>query len=478
MFSQHFDLNELTIPLEHLQRLPRGRPLWLAYTIPWPEVDFLSILRNISESPRFYWDNSAHPVSLVGWGKAAELTDWGERRFHDIQSQVEHLSTRLYPINPSDVLIREVPIDAGPRWVGCFSFQPHPSEDSLWHAFPDAYFVLPRVQLARLDGQVWLTINHLVDDVRDVRQLEAFFNACLAEAFSLQAAAASDAFLPAPTIAKITTTLSRETWQKMVEGALERIRGGEFEKVVLARTLRARFQQPLAIVDILQDLASRYPDCYRFMIEPQPGQVFLGASPELLAEVRAPSFRTAALAGTIKRGNTPVEDDQLGQKLLKDPKERQEHAIVIRAIQGKLTPLTVALDIAPTPSLRKLGNVQHLETSIQGKLAYGWGVLDVVAALHPTPALGGWPQDAAQTYLALAEPFERGWYAAPIGWVDPWGNGLFAVGIRSGLFDGRTATLFAGAGIVADSNPTREWQETGLKFKPLLDAIGGALPHG
>jgi menaquinone-specific isochorismate synthase len=471
MFSQRFDLNEFALPLEQLQRLPRGRPLWLAYTIPWPDVDFQSILRNIPESPRFYWDSSAHPVSLVGWGKAAELTDWGERRFHDIQVQVEHLSTRLYPINP------DAPIDAGPRWMGCFSFRPQPSDSSLWQAFPDAYFVLPRIQLARWEGRVWLTINHLVDEVGDAQQLGIFFNTCLAEALSLQAATTSEAVTPKPEATKITTTLSKIAWQEMVEGALIRIRRGEFEKVVLARTLRAHFQGPVAIVDVLQNLAARYPDCYRFMIEPQPGQVFLGASPELLAEVRAPSFRTAALAGTIKRGNSPLEDDRLGQDLLEDPKERQEHAIVIRAIQGKLTPLTVALDIAPTPSLRKLGNVQHLETSIQGRLAYGWGVLDVVAALHPTPALGGWPQDAAQIYLAQAETFERGWYAAPIGWVDPWGNGLFAVGIRSGLFTGQTATLFAGAGIVADSNPTKEWQETGLKFKPLLDAIGGAAPH-
>jgi menaquinone-specific isochorismate synthase len=272
--------------------------------------------------------------------------------------------------------------------------------------------------------------------------------------------------------------LAEETWQAMVTGALQRIRRGELEKVVLARTLQAQFDRPPGITAALTNLAERYPDCYRFMIEPQAGQVFLAASPELLAEVNAPIFRTTALAGTIRRGSTPAEDDRLGQALLNDPKERQEHAIVIRVIQDKLAPLAVAVETAPAPRLRKLGNVQHLETAIQGKLAYGWGVLDVVAALHPTPAMGGYPQAGAQAYLAQAEPFERGWYAAPVGWIDPWGNGLFAVGIRSGLFSGQAATLFAGAGIVADSNPAKEWQETGLKFKPLLEALGGALPHG
>jgi isochorismate synthase EntC len=119
-----------------------------------------------------------------------------------------------------------------------------------------------------------------------------------------------------------------------------------------------------------------------------------------------------------------------------------------------------------------LGNVQHLETPIHGRLAPSWGVLDVAAALHPTPALGGWPKEAAQAYLAEAEPFNRGWYAAPVGWFDPWGNGLFAVAIRSGLLQGSQASLFAGAGIVEGSDPLQEWQETGLKFRPMLEAIG------
>lgn len=472
MLPNSFHLEELTPPAERLQRIPRGRPWWLTYTIPWPEVSFLAVLSVINENPRFYWDSGEHSVSLLGWGKAAELTDWGDRRFHNLQSQIEHISTRLYPLN------LDAPLEAGPRWIGGFSFLPHTAEGTRWQAFPDAYFVLPRMQLARLDGQVWLTINHLVEDAGDNCQLEAIFNTCLAELCTVQAAASSETLPAMPVSLEIQTTLARDTWQDMVDGALTRIRRGEIEKVVLARTLQAEFDQPPAITAALKNLAECYPDCYRFMIEPQPDQVFIGASPELLAEVHAPTFHTTALAGTIRRGSTPDEDNLLGQSLLNDPKERQEHAIVIRAIQGKLAPLAVAVETAPAPCLRKLGNVQHLETAIQGKLAYGWGVLDVVAALHPTPAMGGWPQAEAQAYLAQSEPFERGWYAAPVGWVDPWGNGLFAVGIRSGLFSGQTATLFAGAGIVADSNPAREWQETGLKFKPLLEALGGAMPYG
>ncbi len=264
----------------------------------------------------------------------------------------------------------------------------------------------------------------------------------------------------------------------MVTGALERIKGGEFQKVVLARTLGGRLDEGPNISEALRGLEARYPDCYRFMIEPQPGQVFLGASPELLAEVCAPHFRTTALAGTARRGASEEQDQALGQALLDNPKERAEHSIVVSAIQEKLAPLADTLQTAAAPHLRKLGNVQHLETGIQGQLAYGWGVLDVVAALHPTPAMGGWPGPAAQAYLSAVEPFSRGWYAAPVGWFDPLGNGLFAAAIRSGLIADNTVTLFAGAGILAGSDPDKEWQETGLKFKPILEALGGEIQYG
>ena len=472
------ELIQLSLSPNQFQRLPQNRPLWLSLTIPWQDVDFLALLQVVAERPRFYWDSRAHPVSLVSWGEAAVVTDWGVRRFHDLQAQVEHLSTRYYPINP------EAPLEAGPRWIGGFSFLPLTSEDLLWRAFPDAYFVLPHLQLARLDEQVWLTLNYMVEQAPDPSELEAYFNSNITELFNLQELVARQTSPFAEEVTserlqpQITAGVSRQTWQGMVEGALECISQDEFKKVVLARTLNVKFSQPVPVIDILDKLATRYPDCYRFMIEPKPGQAFLGASPELLAEVRAPLFHTTALAGTVRRGNTQEEDEQLGQFLLSNPKDHQEHEIVINAIRENLASLAESLEVAPVPKLRVLGNLMHLETPFQGRLRRGWGVLDVAAALHPTPALGGWPRQAAQAYLAEAEPFERGWYAAPVGWVDPWGNGIFAVAIRSGIINNQSATLFAGAGIVADSNPANEWYETGLKFKPMVEALGGALPNG
>lgn len=461
-------------PNAQFERLPYDRPLWLSCSLAWPQVDLLSILEKVEGQERFYWSSQralggSPSISLLGWGKAAELTDWGTDRFHAIQEQARLMAARYYPLNP------EAPLEAGPFWFGSFAFQPRPIEDQVWKAFPDASFLLPRWQLAAFNNQTWLTINFLVEQVEDRQAVQDCFQECLDQAWTLCQPGALSTGKPAsqrPSVPEILPGLSPSVWQVMVDGALERIRRGRFQKVVLARTLQVRFSTSPSVRAILESLAKNYPDCYHFLVEPEPGQVFLGASPELLVEASAPLFRSTALAGSMARSHDPQADQALGQALLDSPKERAEHAIVVQAIQEKLAPLVESLVTAAQPGLRRLGNVQHLETPIHGRLAPGWGVLDVAAALHPTPALGGWPKEAAQAYLAEAEPFNRGWYAAPLGWFDPWGNGLFAVAIRSGLLQGNQATLFAGAGIVEGSDPLKEWQETRLKFRPMLEAIG------
>jgi isochorismate synthase len=210
------------------------------------------------------------------------------------------------------------------------------------------------------------------------------------------------------------------------------------------------------------------------MFAPRGGKTFLGATPELLARVERGELFSVALAGSVGRGKTPAEAESLAAELLASTKDRHEHALVVGAIRHGLEPLTAQLDIPNVPGIRRLANIQHLETPIRGKLAAGCGALDVVAALHPTPALGGVPRQPALEFIAANEPTARGWYAAPIGWLDAEGNGTFAVAIRSALVDGDRALLYAGAGIVDGSDPAKEWQETELKFKPLMDALTGS----
>jgi len=255
---------------------------------------------------------------------------------------------------------------------------------------------------------------------------------------------------------------------------VQRIRHGELDKVVLARARKMRSAYSIDPINVLIQLERNYPDCYRFLFEPIPDHAFYGATPELLAEVTGSKLRTIALAGSIRRGNSPEEDEALGQQLLATPKERYEHAFVVDTIEENLRSLVSKLTIAPEPGLCRLSNIQHIQTIIEAELATGCSILPVVGALHPTPALGGRPRKIALDMIDESEPISRGWYGSPIGWLDHQRNGMFAVAIRSAVSVANESMLFAGAGIVADSEPDKEWRETQLKFRPLEDALSEA----
>jgi menaquinone-specific isochorismate synthase len=220
-------------------------------------------------------------------------------------------------------------------------------------------------------------------------------------------------------------------------------------------------------------LGRRYDDCFLFLFEPQPNHAFFGATPELLVSVHGDDVTTMALAGSTGRGNTTAEDDALAEQLLASSKDRYEHALVVQAIASRLAVLTKVLDAPAEPTVYRLNNIQHLYTPIRGRLRaqYANGVLPLVERLHPTPAMGGSPRHLALEVIRAAEPVPRGWYAAPIGWIDHQLDGAFAVAIRSAVCQQRRAWLYAGAGIVANSIPKREWQETAFKFRPMLEAI-------
>jgi isochorismate synthase len=179
-----------------------------------------------------------------------------------------------------------------------------------------------------------------------------------------------------------------------------------------------------------------------------------------------------ALAGTSARGATPAEDERLGQALLASPKERTEHAVVVRALRAALAEQCTDVTAPGTPRLFRVRNVQHLLTPLSGRLRPGRGALDLVTALHPTPAVGGAPRATALDLIRRWEGLDRGWYAGPVGWVDRHGQGEFAVAIRSALLRGPEASLYAGCGIVADSDPEAEFSESVLKLRPMLAALG------
>jgi isochorismate synthase len=259
-------------------------------------------------------------------------------------------------------------------------------------------------------------------------------------------------------------------WASSVATAIDSIHAGRLEKVVLARSVIVNSSEPVAILRVFRQLAQRYPQCYNFAWK-SGDAVFMGASPELLADVRGSSVRSNPLAGSIRRGEGDDEDRTLGESLMSSAKDREEHRLVVDDVVERLGSLTTNLDVPEGPVLKKMASVQHLSTEISGTLLSGTGVLDVVAALHPTPAVGGVALTEALEFIRQTEQIDRGWYTGGVGWLNGAGDGSIAIGLRCGLVrEGRTQ-LFAGAGIVADSKPDAELRETRLKLRPLLDVL-------
>jgi menaquinone-specific isochorismate synthase len=259
-------------------------------------------------------------------------------------------------------------------------------------------------------------------------------------------------------------------FKQAVNSVLRSIQAGILNKIVLAHAVDIFSPLPFHPVHSLHNLRKLYPDCHIFAFSNGKGQHFVGASPERLVSLQNRQLITDALAGSAPRGKTTSDDAHLANGLLSSAKEMHEHRVVLDFITRRLCQL--GLSPQPLPlRLRQLSNIQHLHTPIQATVPANIHLLDAIAELHPTPAVAGVPTEIACAYIRRYEAFERSLYAAPIGWVDHQGNGEFAVGIRSALIDGCHARLYAGAGIVAGSDPDRELAEVQLKLQALLSAL-------
>lgn len=408
-------------------------------------------------APQIVWQPPNGPV-IAAAGSAATITSHGPDRFQSIQ---EAASQRFAKLD----LEQDTPAAARPRFIGGFAFHPDHSPAAPWRDFPSALFVLPRLQYTRTETHSRLTVNAYGPGVTPTS-----VESTLSEAVEALANRPSTSPRPPPGIAEIERVPSRQIWRTGVETALDRIADGTLRKVVLAQALKATLTNPIDPPATLQRLGERYPDCYRFLFAPTEAATMFGATPERLIARQGRSVETEAIAGSIGRGDTPTEDETLAASLRESTKDQHEQAIVVDTIQNQLDPLAVSVRTGDQ-RVRRLAAVQHLQTPIRARLATDQHVISLVEALHPTPAVGGLPPDAAQTTIREAESFKRGWYAAPLGWFDASGNGEFIVAIRSAVTTDRTATLYAGAGIVTDSDPESEWEEVQLKYRPILDAL-------
>jgi len=410
----------------------------------------------------FCWEQPDRGFALAGIGTAAEVVSRGHDRFRDLAEGCSRTTRDRVAAEPDGL-----PAGAGPVWATGLAFAPTGGDQPIWSSLPPALAVLPEVTIARSEGRSFLTVSMKPGSGATAEEQLAAAAGRLA---SLRAAPLTPAD-PHPSAAtKISGRYPPERYEQIVSTAVERIRASGVDKVVLARELTVEApsaHDPGAVLGALRDL---FPSCFCFCFG-TPEASFVGASPELLVRRSGAVAATVALAGTTSRSADPAVDDHIGEAMMHSPKVRDEHGIVVRRIERTLRPHSVWVHAEGEPFVIKVGNLQHLATPIRAQLAESHSAIELAGYLHPTPAIGGEPRAPALELIDELEGIDRGWYTGPVGWMDAAEDGEFCVGLRSALLRDREAHLFAGCGIVADSEPAAELQESELKFEALLPLL-------
>ena len=431
----------------------------VAATAPVAPLDAISLYAAAVEADleAALWLRPADGTSFVGVGRAWVTEPEGPDRFAEAERAWREL-------------VRTARIDgASPVLMGGLGFTGRePVEGDVWAPFGPASLVLPTLLYAGTADGAALTASALgpTDDIdgrwaaleRRARELEPSPSGIVAR----------------PVFAPLTVTdeqPGREAWDRLVGMFAGAVGRGRIDKVVLARRVGLRSPVELDAPNALRRLAASAPESTTFAFR-RGGRTFLGSTPERLARTEGRAFRTMAVAGSIRRGADAAEDAALAAELLASEKDREEQAIVVDSIRDQLAPIAETLEVAPEPSVMTLRFVQHLATEISGTLPEARGLLSLAGLLHPTPAVGGQPRDVALALVDEHEGFDRGWYAGPIGWLGADGDGELCVALRCGIVDHTQATLFAGCGIVADSDPAAEWEESRMKLRAVVTALG------
>jgi menaquinone-specific isochorismate synthase len=339
------------------------------------------------------------------------------------------------------------------KFFGGFSFD---GTDG-WSDFGAGRFVIPRLRLSK--GTLTLAVMDAEDIDRARLDLQQF---------SFDAKPFADT-PPAPTTKKYSPTF--DGWQSRIDEALSLIRSEVLEKIVLSRKTTLRFSQALNPVSLAERLHETTHDCFVFCFDFGSNSAFVGATPERLFLRQKQQLNSEVIAGTRMRGENSIEDERLAIELLTSDKDQREHDIVRKSIRQKLHKFVDHLVVDNQASILRLARKQHLRSNVQGTLKPEVDDGMLLKRLHPTPAVGGYPTENALPEIARIEPFNRGWYAAPVGWIGS-DSAQFAVAIRSGLVEGDSLSLYSGAGIVRGSDPDQEWQEVENKIQDFISVLG------
>ncbi len=452
-----------------VRRARHGRPdgVLAALTVPVSrdaDPAATALLSRRAGEPWFCFEQpDADRAALGALGCVLELRASGPRRFEEVAARWRALASDAVADPPDG------PRGAGLVAAGGFAFDPSGGASPHWAPFAPASLQVPEAALARRGDDVRLTVAALAcpDDVPEelLGRIERRVAELRGGALPLLDPDPAGRF-------QVVAAAPPEHYEEAVARAVDRIRSGALEKVVLAREVQVHApvaHDPAAVFGVLRE---GFGSCYVFCAG-RGDAAFIAASPELLIRRDGNRAGTLALAGSTRRSADPSVDDHLGEQLLRSDKDRGEQAIVARRIEQTLRPHSLWVTSAPEPVLVRMANIQHLGTPIRAQLAGPIGVVRLAGLLHPTPAVGGEPFAAAAPLIPALEGLDRGWYAGPVGWTDTNEDGEFCVALRCALLDGALARCYAGVGVVRDSDPAAELAETEVKLAALLPVLSG-----
>jgi menaquinone-specific isochorismate synthase len=442
-----------------------GKPILLSNVHKIDPIDpllFYHIGHEHYSEQCFFWKDPTEEVFLIGIGILQRIqSDQAADRFFHVESMWKEFLNESIIENPYE----ENAI--GPVMFGGFSFDPYKEKTSLWSSYSESQFHVPTYMLSIIKGQAFITTNIIFTQHDDLSYIQKAIDERTQLFHSLQ----KDFTFKSARLLE-TKEISPNSWKESVDEVVKDLKEGLMKKVVLARELRLFFDDNVEAENVLSHLLAEQRESFIFAFESNH-DCFIGASPERLVKKQGEAVFSTCLAGSIPRGKTSDEDQVLGETLLNDQKNLIEHQFVVEMIKEALEESCEEITLPSKPQLMKLKDIQHLYTPVIGKSKKDTSLLHFVERLHPTPALGGLPKAEAVEKIRQVEMLDRGYYAGPLGWVDYKSNGEFAVSIRSGLIQGKEASLFAGCGIVANSDSESEYLETSLKFRPMLTALGG-----
>ncbi|WP_062354774.1 isochorismate synthase [Bacillus kwashiorkori] len=415
---------------------------------------------------KFFWKDKSTSIYGFGFVKCIKIGATDDR-FKEVSDQWEQIRANAIIDNPFEEQA------VGPLLFGSLSFDHVHLDNQLWKNFQNGLFYIPEFMITVTENGSFLTINIVCTNKSDPLELtnqliekrEKIIN-CIKKQ--------TDNYIRLEEMEPKILDDQADKWINNVQEAITLLNDHYLQKVVLAREIRLAFDNDISNEHIIQKLVSEQQDSYVFALESKE-DIFIGASPERLVKKIGTKVFSSCVAGSAKRGSNKDEDNFLGEQLLNDKKNLAEHQFVVQMITDAFFKYCDSIKKPNRPDLMKIRDIQHLYTPVEGRLMDHHTIFDLVSELHPTPALGGTPKETALSLIRDLELFERGMYAAPIGWVDYRGNGEFVVGIRSGLLQGKEASIFAGCGIVKDSDPQLEYEETNIKFRPMLRLLGGQL---